>query len=293
MADALAHRATHPGHAVGVKTATGLMLAERFLTGDAGSAVAPGLRAMLRSALPCRTVSRREPPGEDRCGPWRSWSAASCGSSDAARPARRHVRDLAGHPRRPGRARGGRDRHAGAGGGAAESARLRPAPPRPVRRLRQPARAAAISDEPVHDAPHRRRPREPPGRHHRADPGRDGALGPRGDSPRRRLRALAQLRARPRAPPDHRLGPRDRELLARHHAPAPLRHAPRVDAAQRAARGLSAARRDRALPARRGARVGLGGLHGGARAHRAARGHARLPRARHAGAVHAGRACSR
>ena len=32
VADALAHRATHPGHAVGVKTATGLMLAERFLT---------------------------------------------------------------------------------------------------------------------------------------------------------------------------------------------------------------------------------------------------------------------
>ena len=32
VADALAHRATHPAHAVGVKTATGLMLAERFLT---------------------------------------------------------------------------------------------------------------------------------------------------------------------------------------------------------------------------------------------------------------------
>jgi hypothetical protein len=32
VANALEHRATHPGHVVGVKTATGLMLAERFLT---------------------------------------------------------------------------------------------------------------------------------------------------------------------------------------------------------------------------------------------------------------------
>jgi hypothetical protein len=32
VTNALEHRATHAGHAVGVKTATGLMLAERFLT---------------------------------------------------------------------------------------------------------------------------------------------------------------------------------------------------------------------------------------------------------------------
>ena len=121
--------------------------------------------------------------------------------------------------------------------------------------------AGRSRNEPVHDAPHRRRSCEPAGRHHRADAGRDGVSVLVGIPARRRLRPVAQLVPRSRAPRDHGLGPRHRELLARHHAPAPLRHAPGVDAAQRAARGLSAARRDRALPARCGARVGLGGLH--------------------------------
>ena len=179
--------------------------------------------------------------------------------ADAARPARRHLRDLARHPRRPGGAGGGRDRHARAGRrrcGASSASTGRCPCSSSTTSTGSCAATSGTSlytTRPIADDLASRLPATI-----ELTLVAMVALGRRRHPARRRLRALAQLRARPRPARRHRLRPRHRELLARHHAAAPVRHAPRLDAAQRPARGLPAARGDRPLPGGRGARRGTG-----------------------------------
>src|SRR5687768_16278522 len=95
-----------------------------------------------------------------------------------------------------------------------------------------PAQIEALRKQLGYDGPDRRRSREPPARDDLADARGDYRLDRPRHPARRGLGRVAQLVPRPRSPGDHGVGSRDRELLARHHAAAPLRDAARLDAAR-------------------------------------------------------------
>src|SRR5262249_16874027 len=101
---------------------------------------------------------------------------------------------------------------------------------------------------PLYLAAERRRSPAPPARHHRAHARRHGRISHRRYPARRPVGGVAQLVPRPRAARVDGLRSRHRQLLAGDHAAAAVRHASRVDAAQRTVAGLSAARSDGPLP---------------------------------------------
>ena len=114
--------------------------------------------------------------------------------SHAARPARRHLRHLAGHPGRSRGAGGGRDGDAGAGGGAAAAARASTGRcPCSSCSYVGAARARRHGHEPLHHAADRGGSRAPAARHDRAHARRHGRLHRRRHPARRALGALAQL----------------------------------------------------------------------------------------------------